>query len=275
MPVFIDRHDVGASSAAEIAELHVKDLRLQDQYGVRFLNYWFDPVRGNVFCLVEAPDIATAMRVHGEAHGHIANEVIEVDLSAVEAFLGRLADPQLRAGATEPVHDSAFRAVMFTDIADSTGMTGRLGDARALELVRAHDSLVRRALAETGGREVKRTGDGIMASFDEVAAALDCACRIQQAFAAFNRASDEPLRIRIGIDAGEPVMDSNDLFGATVHLAARLCEAAEPGSIVVSRDVGTLAPRRFRVSGLGLRPLKGFPDPVPVFELAWRERARA
>ena len=224
MPIFLDRHDLRGLTAADIAEAHRKDLEVQERYGVRFLTYWFDEARGTGFCLIDAPDIQTAMRVHDEAHGDVAKDVIEVDLSAVEAFLGRVSDPAPSGDACHPTFDPALRAIMFTDIVDSTGMTARLGDLRAVEMVRAHDALVRRALKDKGGREVKHTGDGIMASFDEVAAAVECARAIQQAFDAFNLASREKLRVRIGLDAGEPVADSNDLFGATVQMAARLCQ---------------------------------------------------
>jgi hypothetical protein len=214
MPIFLDRHDLRGKTAADIAEAHRRDLEVQGRYGVHFLTYWFDPVHGNGFCLIDAPDIETAMRVHDEAHGDIARHVIEVDLSAVEAFLGRIADPP--PGPEGVAMDPALRAILFTDIVDSTGMTNRLGDARAVEMVRAHDALVRRALNETGGREVKHTGDGIMASFADTAAALACARAIQQAFAGFNLASREKLEVRIGIDVGEPIADSADLFGTTV-----------------------------------------------------------
>jgi class 3 adenylate cyclase len=209
------------------------------------------------------------MRVHDEAHGHVAKDVIEVDLSAVEAFLGRVSDPAHAAASTQ-TFDTALRAIMFTDIVNSTAMTARLGDIKAVEMVRAHDALVRRALKGKGGREVKHTGDGIMASFSEVTAAVDCSRAIQQAFDAFNLASKEKLQVRIGLDAGEPVADSNDLFGATVQMAARLCQSAEPGSIVVSETVRGLVPDRINLGSLGLRSLKGFSDPVEVFEVSWR-----
>jgi len=268
MPIFLDRHDLRGLSADDIAEAHRRDLEVQDRYGVRFLTYWFDDVRGSGFCLIDAPDIDTAMRVHAEAHGGVATEVIPVDLSAVEAFLGRIAAPPPEAGqAAAP--DPAFRAVMFTDIVDSTAMTARLGDARAVEMVRAHDSLVRRALRDTGGREVKHTGDGIMASFGDPAAAVACARAIQQAFAAFNLASAEPLRVRIGIHAGEPVEDSRDLFGTTVQLAARLCEAGAPETIVISATVHERIAGRFAAIARPPRRLKGFAAPVPLYEVPW------
>lgn len=269
MPIYLDRHELKGLTAADVAEVHLKDLELQGHYGVRFLTYWFDDTRGTAFCLIEAPDIQTAMRVHDEAHGNIARDVIEVDLSAVEAFLGRVSDPSGNPAASAKV-DAALRTIMFTDIVDSTAMTARLGDRRAVEMVRAHDAMVRRALHDRGGREVKHTGDGIMAAFDDAVAAVDCARSIQQAFEAFNLASREKMTVRIGLDAGEPVADHDDLFGSTVQMAARLCQSAEPGSIVVSEALRGLLDNRFRLADLGSRPLKGFVQPVPAFAVAWR-----
>jgi class 3 adenylate cyclase len=268
MPIFLDRHDLKGLTARDIAEAHRKDLEVQGRYGVRFLTYWFDDTRGTAFCLIDAPDIDTAMRVHDEAHGNVARDVIEVDISAVEAFLGRVSDPE--AGEAKASIDPALRAIMFTDIVDSTAMTARLGDVRAVEMVRAHDAMVRRALHDKGGREVKHTGDGIMAAFDDVTAAVDAARAIQQAFEAFNLASREKLRVRIGVDAGEPVADHNDLFGATVQMAARLCQSAEPDTIVVSQTITTLVAPRFSFVDLGSRNVKGFTQPVEAFAVAWR-----
>jgi len=254
-------------SSADIAEAHRKDLEVQSRYGVRFLTYWFDAERGSGFCLIDAPDIAAAQRVHHEAHGDVGVDVIEVDLSAVQAFLGRVADPTPSQAAAG--FDPAFRAIMFTDLVDSTAMTARLGDARGVEMVRAHDAMVRRALRDVGGREVKHTGDGIMASFDSVGASTACARSIQQAFDAFNLASREKLRVRIGLHAGEPIEDSNDLFGATIQMAARICQAAQPDSILVSQTMKDLLADRFEAKSVGVHALKGFPEPTHLYEVSW------
>lgn len=270
MPIFLDRHDLRGLTAADIAEAHRKDLEVQDRYGVRFLTYWFDEARGKGFCLIDAPDSETAMRVHDEAHGDVAKDVIEVDLSAVEAFLGRVSDPPSGGPDAKANIDSALRAIMFTDIVDSTGMTARLGDSRAVEMVRAHDAMVRRALKDKQGREVKHTGDGIMASFDDTNAAVQCARAIQQAFDAFNLASKEKLRVRIGLDVGEPVADSNDLFGTTVQTAARLCQAAEPDGVLISDAVRDALGDTVELKELGRRPLKGFARPITVHEVQCR-----
>jgi class 3 adenylate cyclase len=271
MPIFMDRHDMNGLSAESIAEAHRKDLEIQDKYGVRYMTYWLDQERGTNFCLVEAPDAATAEQVHREPHGEIATDIIAVDLAAVEAFLGRIGDPKVPPGSTAPRMDAGLRAVMFTDIVGSTEMTMRLGDTAALELVRVHDALVRRGLAAHRGREVKHTGDGIMAAFDAVALAVRAAADIQRHFFAYNRCAAESLSVRIGIHAGEPVVDHNDLFGATVHLASRLCSEAEATGIVVSglvRELCNVDAKYF--VALGERRLKGFPVPVPVFRLEWR-----
>ena len=272
MPIFMDRHDTRGMTAESIAEAHRKDLEIQDRYGVKYMTYWFDHERGTNFCLVDAPDVATAERVHREAHGEIATDIVAVDLAVVEAFLGRIGDPTAAPGAIAPQMDAGLRAVMFTDLVGSTEMTVRLGDATALELIRVHDALVRRGLDAHRGREVKHTGDGIMAAFDDVANAVRAAADIQRHFLAYNRCAIESLSVRVGIHAGEPVLHHNDLFGVTVQLASRLCSEAEAAGIVVSglvRDLCDVDGRYF--VPLGKRRLKGFSEPVPVFRLEWRE----
>ena len=272
MPVFLDCHDMSGKAAEDVADAHCQDLAVQNKYGVRFLTYWFDSERKTGFCLIDAPDAETADRVHVEAHGGRADHVIEVDMAAVFAFLGRTSDPRTPSGGPPRPKDfeSAYRAIMFTDIVGSTEMTARLGDTRALELVHAHDSIVRGALAKTGGREVKHLGDGIMAAFARPATALDCARSIQRAFNEFNAASRDAVSVRIGLHAGEPVVEGPDLFGTAVQLAARLCESAEAGAILVSREVCDAAGVADDAMSLGPIALKGFAEPVPVFSIGWK-----
>lgn len=269
MPIFMDRHDMSGMTAEDVAKAHKLDLEIQDQYGVKFVTYWFDDDRKTGFCLIDAPDAETARHVHAVAHGNLPEDVIAVDMSAVEAFLGRVSNAARPVFGSVDGEGSAFRAVMFTDIVDSTAMTRRLGDERSLEMVRAHDAIVRRALKSADGNEVKHTGDGLMASFAETSKSISCAQAIQGALEAFNLASDEKLEVRIGLDAGEPIVEDHDLFGQTVQLAARLCSVAEKNSIYVSDVVKAFAPPTVTVLERGTRVLKGFADPVPVFEVVW------
>jgi class 3 adenylate cyclase len=174
------------------------------------------------------------------------------------------------AGKAQGQMDAGHRAILFTDIVGSTEMTARLGDRLATELVRAHDSIVRRCLAACDGREVKHTGDGIMAVFPDSTRGVECAVRIQREFQHYNEHGQEPLHIRIGLDSGEPVEDSNDLFGTTVQLAARLCAEAAADQILVSetvaREHGDAAP--FKAAEQ--RQVKGFANPVDVAECVWK-----
>jgi class 3 adenylate cyclase len=269
MAIFMDRHDLKGYTAADVAEAHRKDLEIQDQFGVKFLTYWFDHQRGTAFCLIDAPDKETAQCVHRQAHGFVASEVVEVALSAVEAFLGRVQDSEKLVGSSQDEADCAHRAIMFTDIVGSTEMTARLGDRMATELVRAHDSMVRRCLNQFGGGEVKHTGDGIMASFASARQAVTCATTIHKEFQRYNRGNAEPIHIRIGIDCGEPVEDSNDLFGATVQLAARLCSVAAPDRILVSENVFRDHGKPDAFTKARQLQLRGFARPITAFECAW------
>jgi class 3 adenylate cyclase len=267
MPIFLDRHDMVEQSALETAKLHVKDLEIQDQYGVKFLTYWYDEERRTTFCLVDAPNKETADKVHAEAHGYVANEMIAVDLAAVEAFLGRVQDPP--SAKTKPIDDSAFRAIMFTDMVGSTEMTVQLGDTMAVELLKAHDAIIRRSLEQHGGSEVKHLGDGIMASFDDVPASVACAVKIQEEFASFNEKGEIPIRVRIGIHAGVPIEESGDLFGSAVQMAARICDIAQADAILVSREVEDACTGiDLRFAPTGSETLKGFSEPVQLFSPA-------
>jgi class 3 adenylate cyclase len=271
MPIYMDRHNTEGVTREDIVASHVKDLAIQGKYGVRFITYWHDEVTSKAFCLVEAPNKDAIQKVHDEAHGGIANEIIEVDPAAVDAFLGRVTDPPLIDSEGQAPLDSASRAIMFTDLQDSTGMTARLGDAKAMELLQTHDSLTRKALREYTGREVKHLGDGIMASFASIDQSLECAIAIQRAFATYDAEhSDAPLHLRIGLSVGEPVEHDNDLFGRTVQLAFRLCTHAKPDQILATEEmVAQSAGKTSLFLSRGPISAKGFDQAIQVYEVRW------
>lgn len=275
MPVYMDRHYIEGATRHAIADAHQKDLALQDRYHVKFLTYWFDEMRSTAFCLIEAPNRETIERAHNEAHGSIPNEVLEVDSAVVDAFLGRIKDPpSMSPGKSEEIPiDPGFRAIMFTDLKDSTLMTTLYGDAKALHLLHVHNALTRNSLNAHRGREIKHTGDGIMASFASVPDAVECAIAIQRAFAAYNKENPEaPLYLRIGLSAGEPIEEHGDLFGKAVQLAARLCAHAEPGRILVDQVVlDQCQGKKLPLSDLGEVTPKGFDHAIRVYEVHWMQ----
>ena len=273
MPMYMDRHYVEGATRHAVADAHQKDLALQDKYNVKFLTYWFDEMRCTAFCLIEAPNRDTIARAHDDAHGLVPNEIIEVDPAVVDAFLGRIKDPP----ATSPEKsegtrvDPGFRAIMFTDLKDSTRMTTLYGDAKALHLLHVHNALTRNSLNAHRGREIKHTGDGIMASFASVPDAVECAIAIQKAFAAYNQEHAEaPLYLRIGMSAGEPIEEHGDLFGKAVQLAARLCAHAEPAQILIDQVVlDQWSGKQLPFADLGEVTPKGFAYAVRVYEVQW------
>ncbi len=194
---------------------------------------------------------------------------MEAVLAAIDEFLGE------REEAAEAATPSGLVTMLFTDMEGSTTLTQRLGDARAQEVLRTHNAILRDALKAHSGWEIKHTGDGIMASFASAGRALQCAIAMQRAFAQHSEANpDTPIRVRISLNAGEPVAEEKDLFGTAVQLAARICAHAEPGQILVPIVVRELAAgKKFLFADLGETVLRGFEDPVRLYEVSWREDA--
>lgn len=266
MPLYMDIHEVKGATAEDVAKAHEADMRVQSRYGVRYHKYWLNEANGKIFCLCSADSAELAARVHEEAHGLLASKIIEVDPDVADGFLGgtlvNAAGAAVVAGSNE--RDTGVRSILFTDLVDSTGITQRHGDDAAMECIRFHDGIVRAALVEFKGREVKHTGDGIMASFGSAVNAVRCAARVQRELQERD-ASAIRLQVRIGIAAGEPVESNNDLFGSTVQLAARLCAAAAPAQSLVSSTVAELCiGKGLGFDFLGEQVLKGFEQPVRV-----------
>jgi class 3 adenylate cyclase len=155
--------------------------------------------------------------------------------------------------------------VLVTDRASSTELTHRMGDEESHAVQHEHDRIVRDALRSSGGTEIKHLGDGIMATFAAPSAAIACAVVLQQAFA-----GRDDLHVRIGLAAGEVVVENDDIFGSTVQLATRVCARARPGQILVSEAVRQLAGvRGFKFGEARSVTLKGFPERVRLYEVSW------
>src|SRR6266487_5418712 len=185
MPLYMYSHELPEGTTAEdIAKAHAKDVETQRKYGVEYRKYWVNENGRKVFCLAHAPNAEAAACVHREAHGLVAEKIIEVEPDVAEVFLGGTetnpAGAVLMPGGAADERDPGIRTVLFTDVVNSTTLTQSLGDEEALAILGVHDTIVRDALSALGGREVKHTGDGIMASFVSAAGAVRCAIQIQR-----------------------------------------------------------------------------------------------
>jgi class 3 adenylate cyclase len=261
MATFMDRHTTTGLTPDDVARAHARDVEVQERFGVRFSTYLYDEPAGVTFCLVESPTRDAVVAAHTAAHGVAPEELIEVDPRAVRQFLGLQPDPS----PPMPIPGPGVRVIAITDIVGSTANIERFGDLGAMELVLAHDDLVRTTSMSRGGREIDHTGDGMMIAFDSVSAALTAAIEIQRSI---RQASTDTARfaVRIGLAAGEPVERSGRLFGAAVNLAARTCALGRAGEILVTSSVRDLAAGKgFTFEARGAITLKGFDRPVDVF----------
>jgi class 3 adenylate cyclase/tetratricopeptide (TPR) repeat protein len=170
------------------------------------------------------------------------------------------------------VSDARIVIFLFTDIVGSTELYDRLGDETAEALRRAHFRLLREAMSEHGGHEVKNVGDGLMVVFPSAVDAVSCGIAMQRAVDRYNRRPQTmPLEVRIGLHAGEPIHDEEDYFGASVNVAKRLCDGAEGGQIIASDLVRGLIGGRegFAFRTLGPLPLRGITEPLDASEVLW------
>jgi class 3 adenylate cyclase len=192
----------------------------------------------------------------------------------LNAFLDEDAGSHRRDPIAPHVEEQhAFRTVLFTDLVGHTEMMSRLGDDRGRAVLREHEAITRDVLKQHAGTEIKTMGDGFMASFGSVTKAVECAVALQRAFDEQNQEpGTENLNVRVGLNAGEPIEEDGDLFGATVILASRIAARAEGGEILVADTVrGLCSGKGFLFADRGEFTAKGFEEPVRVSEVRWRD----
>ena len=191
------------------------------------------------------PD-ATLIELDGDDHMWWSGDT-EAPIDAMLTFITGLRPTASRS-------DRQLATVLFTDIVDSTRIASEIGDDAWSTRRSRHDAIVRRFVSAFGGRVVKFTGDGVLATFDGPARGISCACDLRDALAA------EGLVIRAGLHTGEVEISETDVHGLTVHVASRIAAYAPGGEVFVSAAVQTLVlGSRLRFSDRGTYELKGVP----------------
>jgi class 3 adenylate cyclase len=196
--------------------------------------------------------------------GFITNELQS------ERDLGRRADAPVGL-------PSGFVTMLLTDVEGSTALVHRLGDGYGdlLERLRA---LLRDAALGSGGHVVEARADEFFAVFEQPAAALAMALSVQRELRTRASAGDEEVRVRIGIHSGYPTRARSNYIGMAVHTAARVCDAAHGGQIVVSGDfrtaIGVALPNGVRLRRLGAYQLRGLPDEIEMLQVVADDLSR-
>lgn len=234
MPIYMDLHIAPGIKAKEIAEAHVKDLQIQDNYQCNCMTYWVDESNGRAFCLINAPSEEAVKNLHEKAHGFIPHHIVQVDKIVVESFLGRIYDPeptQLKEGELHVFNDPAFRVLVLINVSDSVILTNKLGSYAAQQLLSQYLNCIHEKCHSYDGKIAEHNENvTTILSFKSVVNAVDCAFEIQ------NGIPDEGkklLNLKLSINAGMPVVKSNRLFGDTIDTGTYLLYLAHPTQMVM------------------------------------------
>jgi AraC-like DNA-binding protein len=241
----MDVHIVPGVKARDVAKAHSKDLLHQEEYGCSCMTYWIDEERENIFCLIDAPDKEAVQEMHRKAHGLIPNKIIEVSKTLVRSFLGRIYDPELTETSEEglPVFaEPSFRILLLTKITDPNLLRYQFGAEKANELLTSHNQIIRKNIKQYGGREVEHEGSDFIISFSSAAKAVACALDTQKEM--FQAHSDKFV-FKMGVNAGEPIETTNELFGDTIRFADNMCFIAANFQITVASPVKELVAKDF------------------------------
>lgn len=236
MPLYMDVHIVPGVKARDVAQAHRSDLLIQEEHQCNCITYWIDEDRGTIFCLIEAPSKEAVNHMHGQAHGLIPNKIIEVNSNLVGSFLGRIYDPANAevADGLKIINDPSFRILLLIKMADQALLKHRYGAEKAEELLETNLAIIRNCLSRNEGRQVEEKGPDFIASFATAANAVNCALDIQHEISQNGAEYDG---FRMAINAGEPVANSNELFGDTIQLANYLCNIKSKSAIAISSSV--------------------------------------
>ncbi len=240
MPIYMDSHIVPGVEAKHAAEAHKKDLEIQERFCCRNMTYWIDEDKGRVFCLIDAPNEQAVREMHDHAHGIVPHEIIPVNRKVVEAFLGRIDDPEPYVDPSDPTlkvfNDPAFRVIMAINIKDAGLLLRDLGKDQAKLLLALYNDVVKDQIAQHEGSEVEMKGEAFVVSFASVSQAVDCAIAVQKSL----HVAAELIDLRMGLHAGLPVDESDSLFGKTVSLSNYLCTIGDGSRIILSSIVSEL-----------------------------------
>jgi predicted ATPase/class 3 adenylate cyclase len=228
-----------------------------------------------------------------ESHRLDETHVVQLALDTIESELDERVDPEPSSDAAEqvpapeladespksdhaepsaedPLAPLVFRVIAFTDLESSTSYMARK-DRDARTAMREYDRRTRKTLEKHGGRHWKGTGDGVLATFSTVTEALVWVVEFQKDIEEAVESGELPLRVRVGVHAGETIEDLDDVYGTAVNLAARVVDQAGPGEVLVTGAVQEMAlGGQHRFSSRGKVELKGIPEPIGLYSLDWR-----
>lgn len=251
MPLFMDLHIVPGITAQGVAEAHVLDLKIQEEYQCSCMTYWIDEVNNSAFCLIEAPNANAVRELHNKAHGLLPFNIIEVNKDAVKSFLGRLYDPEIPGIPQEELkvfNDPAYRCMVFIEVKDPVLLKLHSSEKRSKGLLFHFYQIIKEYSDRFSGEIAQNNGAAsslICFSYSENA--LKCALEINNAF---TQDEKHMLGIKISINAGMPVTSSERIFGEMIDFGEILLFTSRDHNIVLATGVKDIATGHFTDLGI-------------------------
>jgi len=239
MPLYIDIHTFEEEiSIDEVKKAHTADKAVQDQYGVKYLQFWVNKESGMVFCLAEGPNKETVEKVHQTAHGNIACNIVDVEPGFLKLFMGdgQPIDYGLVLNG-EGTADPAYRYLMMVDVQPINQLAAYSEFPTVLAEAR---NLVLERIVRYKGRVVEKLkDDALVGVFDTSVSAVRCAKVVQQDLLNVMEAPNE-LVFRMGLCTGFPLTPDGEFFSEALQFAGRLCMAAKVREVMVDSQMSDI-----------------------------------
>lgn len=240
MPIYMDRHDLPDAITPEmLAELHQKDLEIENKFDCHGFTYWLDLDRKYAFCLIEAPNKEAVMKMHNASHGNLPAKIIEVDPRIVGSFLGRISDPEKSKNVDlNIINDPAFRIIMIIQTGNYLNKT----EANQFDIfIQKFHNSISKTLKHYEGSIVKCDNTSYLISFKSVTDAILCALKIKSNINYLIPKFESGFKnLKIGMASGVPVVEnSNNIFEEATNLARRISEVVKD-PIVITHEIKAL-----------------------------------
>lgn len=236
MPLYIDFHKIATVTIEDVKTAHMADVAIQDQYGVKYHQFWVNEAEGTIFCLVEGPDAETCERVHKMAHGNLACALTEVETGFYRKLMGKehqVDDHHGLVQRTDGTADTGYRTVLVASVYGITNATSSK-DLSLLQTPLWARDLITKTFAVFKGREIEwDTDDSLFCVFDDTTPAVQCGLQIQHDLIE-SRPGQPEIIFKIGISVSQPVTKEGDFFKEAIKLAHRLCNSAQNNGVLIS-----------------------------------------
>lgn len=244
MPIYMDLHIVPGITAKGAAEAHLQDLLVQAEYNCTCMTYWVDESKNSAFCLIDAPNPEAVKELHNKAHGLMTHQIIEVNSTVVDSFLGRIYDPESAEleGKLKVFNDSAFRILVLMRTIDPVLLINKVGKVRCEELFSRYQQLISNTGREFEGKIAEQYESTTILSFVTTFKAVGCVMALPRLF---SKEELELLELKISINAGVPVTQSTRLFGDTILLGERLLAVGKKNQVITASIIKEISHKKY------------------------------